>query len=172
MKIALSGCIWRHWEHWHLMVFVSTTMWPSVRQMRTLPTKPVMQFSSSGCCHPRMRFQSTTAAAKWKHRHWKGNYYLQSKRKFLLLKQMNARPPGHLNTMHIASRSSPACFWGHLMSAILSIDVLLKANKYSQHQPNSANLTLLEANAVLRTSHVHHPWAPSRIPTGTLLIDF
>ena len=94
------------------------------------------------------------AADNW---HWKGNYSLQRKRIFLLLKQVNARSSGHVSTMHIASRSSPTCRCGHLMSTVLYIDMLLKANKQRHHQSNGAEQTLLEANTILHTCHVHHP---------------
>lgn len=112
------------------------------------PTKIVIGFSSSGCHHPMMQFhtqkQQVTAGTNTE----KGNYSLQSKRRFLLLKQVNARLPGHVSSTHTATRTSAAAFWGHLTSAILFADVSLKANKYCHHQSNSPKLTLLEENSI------------------------
>lgn len=105
----------------HTSTFVGTTIYPSVGQMFSPPTKTVIGFSSSGCYHPMMQFHTQKQQVAVGTDTEKGNYFLQSKRIFLLLKQGNATFPGHVSITYTASRTSAISFGAtlHLQSFLL-----------------------------------------------------
>lgn len=128
-----SGCLWRWniytrhllfpflaqtWPLWWKMHFLivfkdsehagiqQVLQAPPSRQMHTLLTKSRMQFSSS-CCIPHAGIPSMWDAQQTvMGTEWKCKVSLSRKRRFTFLKQLNTRSPGHVSTMHTASRSS------------------------------------------------------------------